>query len=123
MSNFDFNEWADLYQKDPKAFEQRRESELKNLISRASPENRQSLEQTYFKIRMTRLRSKTPLQSAIESSKLMWESVEKLRENSEKLSGLFNLLKLIDRDIKMTHKKDLSSAQVFQFKVSDKPDR
>lgn len=83
MTNFDFKEWADLYQVDPVAFEQRREAVLEGYVASVDPEARQALEQTLFRIRMTRERSKSPLQAAIESSKLMWESFGKLREQVE----------------------------------------
>lgn len=85
MTNFDFKEWADLYQVDPVAFEQRREAVLEGYVASVDPEARQALEQTLFRIRMIRQRSKSPLQAAMESSKLMWESFGKLREQVETL--------------------------------------
>jgi len=85
MTHFDFKEWADLYQVDPAAFEQRREAVLEGYIASVDPEARHALEQTLFRIRMIRQRAKSPLQSAMESSKLMWESFGKLREQVEKL--------------------------------------
>ncbi|MDP3189503.1 DUF3135 domain-containing protein [Limnobacter sp.] len=85
MTHFDFKEWADLYQVDPAAFEQRREAVLESYVASVDPERRQSLEQTLFRIRMIRQRAKSPLQSALESSKLMWESFGKLREQVQKL--------------------------------------
>jgi len=85
MTNFDFKEWADLYQVDPVAFEQRREAVLEGYVASVDPEARHALEQTLFRIRMIRQRSKSPLQAAMESSKLMWESFGKLREQVEAL--------------------------------------
>ena len=85
MTHFDFKEWADLYQVDPAAFEQRREAVLEGYVASVDPEHRLALEQTLFTIRMIRQRSKSPLQSAMESSKLMWESFGKLREQVQKL--------------------------------------
>lgn len=85
MTEFNFKEWADLYQVDPEAFEQRREAVLEGFVSGVDPAHRQSLEQTLFRIRMTRQRCKSPLQAAMESSRLMWESFGKLREEVEKL--------------------------------------
>jgi len=92
MTHFDFKEWADLYQVDPVAFEQRREAVLEGYVATVDTENRLALEQTLFKIRMVRQRSKSPLQSALESSKLMWESFGKLREHVQ------NGLCLIDQN-------------------------
>lgn len=90
MTQFDFKEWADLYKVDPVAFEQRREAVLEGYVASVEPENRLALEQTLFKIRMIRQRSKSPLQSAMESSKLMWESFGKLREQVQKLEQELN---------------------------------
>ena len=90
MTHFDFKEWADLYQVDPVAFEQRREAVLEGYVASVDPEHRLALEQTLFKIRMIRQRSKSPLQSAMESSKLMWESFGKLREQVQKLEQELN---------------------------------
>lgn len=105
MTHFDFKEWADLYQVDPVAFEQRREAVLEGYVASVDPEHRLSLEQTLFKIRMIRQRAKSPLQSAMESSKLMWESFGKLREQVQKLEQELspaplkqNGLRLIDQN-------------------------
>jgi hypothetical protein len=105
MTHFDFKEWADLYQVDPVAFEQRREAVLEGYVATVDTENRLALEQTLFKIRMVRQRSKSPLQSALESSKLMWESFGKLREHVQKLEQELNSaplrqngLRLIDQN-------------------------
>lgn len=105
MTHFDFKEWADLYQVDPVAFEQRREAVLEGYIASVDPERRLSLEQTLFRIRMIRQRSKSPLQSAMESSRLMWESFGKLREQVQALEQEMspaplkqNSLRLIDKN-------------------------
>lgn len=134
MTHFDFKEWADLYQVDPVAFEQRREAVLEGYVASVDPEHRLSLEQTLFKIRMIRQRSKSPLQSAMESSKLMWESFGKLREQVQKLEQELspaplkqNGLRLIDSN----HSADVESsieqseptanlARVIPFTVSGK---
>ena len=89
MTNFDYNEWSNLYKVDPAAFEQRRDVTLEEALKRTScPETRLSLEQTLFRIRMVRQRSKSPLQSAMEASKLMWESFAKLKAHVEQLQEL-----------------------------------
>lgn len=136
MTHFDFKEWADLYKVDPVAFEQRREAVLEGYVASVDPESRHALEQTLFRIRMIRQRSKSPLQSAMESSKLMWESFGKLREQVNKLEQELspaplrqNGLRLIDLSNSSTDQElntqamveDTSkSAQVYQFKASNK---
>ena len=143
MTNFDFKEWADLYQVDPAAFELRREAVLEGYVASADPAHRLSLEQTLFKIRMIRQRSKSPLQSAMESSRLMWESFGKLREQVENLdqelqspqAATRNSLRLIKpgmNDVGSTApqmRAELqqgalpSKAQVIDFRASDKRGR
>ncbi len=137
MTNFDFKEWADLYQADPEAFDARREAVLQNFVDNANPESRHSLEQTLFRIKMIRQRSKSPLQSAIESSKLMWESFGKLREEVQRLEAQIdpqplasNGLRLIDANKEAAQPSatpqpepgDLHSnkARVYDFKASNK---
>ncbi|HEY1058703.1 MAG TPA: DUF3135 domain-containing protein [Limnobacter sp.] len=88
MADFDFKEWADLYQVDPDAFNARKEAVLAHFVEQAPEENRPALEQTLFRIRMTARRSKSPLQSAMEANKLMWESFGKLREKLEEFEQL-----------------------------------
>ncbi|MCR2746945.1 DUF3135 domain-containing protein [Limnobacter parvus] len=138
MTHFDFKEWADLYQVDPIAFEQRREAVLEGYVASVDPERRLALEQTLFKIRMVRQRSKSPLQSAMESSKLMWESFGKLREQVNKLEQELspaplrqNGLRLIDSSAEQSQAETPSapeseigetanSARVYRFTVSNK---
>jgi len=83
--DFNFKEWSDLYQVDPEAYERRRGAVLEHFIQSADPDSRLALEQTLFKLEMVRKRAKTPLKSAIEASKLMWESFGKLQEQIDVL--------------------------------------
>lgn len=110
MTHFDFKEWADLYQVDPAAFEQRREAVLEGYVASVDPEHRHSLEQTLFRIRMIRQRAKSPLQSAMESSKLMWESFGKLREQVQKLEQELNPAPLKQNGLRLINSGDASHA-------------
>ena len=87
MIEFDFEDWAKLYEADPKAFEQRRGAALEAFVKQAPDHSRHALEQTLFRIEMTRKTAKSPLQAAINASKLMWESYGKLREHVEMVSA------------------------------------
>lgn len=129
MTHFDFKDWADLYQVDPVAFEQRREAVLEGYVASVDPEHRLALEQTLFKIRMIRQRSKSPLQSAMESSKLMWESFGKLREQVQKLEQELspaplkqNGLRLVDQVDRLTDRAEpvANVARVIPFTASGK---
>ena len=86
MIQFEFEDWANLYKTDPEAFEMRRGAALEAYIQQAPEENRQRLEQTLFRIEMARKTSKSPLQAAINASKLMWESYGKLRDQVEEVA-------------------------------------
>ncbi|MDH4395785.1 MAG: DUF3135 domain-containing protein [Limnobacter sp.] len=83
--DFNFKEWSDLYEVDPEAYERRRGAVLEHFIQSAEPERRLALEQTLFRIEMSRKRSKTPLKTALEASNMMWESFGKLREQLDVL--------------------------------------
>lgn len=81
QTTFDFTYWTQLYQQDPVAFETKRAELLRNVIDEAPESHRHSLEQTLFKIEMTRKTAKNPLHATIKASKLMWESYAKLRDH------------------------------------------
>lgn len=138
MFNIDFEEWSNLYKTDPEAFEKKRLETLKAFIDDNATDkaSRIRLEQTLFRIEMTRKTSKNPLQSAIQASKLMWESVDKLQTNvkvlNEELEDCFNQpgnqLRLIsteptrpntvtqaNKSEKPTKNMSQESAQVFKF--------
>lgn len=124
MTDFDFKEWADLYQVDPLAFEQRREAVLEGYIASVEPDRRLALEQTLFRIRMIRQRSKSPLQSAMESSKLMWESFGKLREQVGKLELELNPAPLKQNGLRLVDSERAASqntAPALQIPKSDEP--
>lgn len=88
MNTFNFEEWAALHEADPEAFEIRREAALSEVVNRADPTSKLLLEQTLFRANMARRRAKSPLQSAMEASNLMWESFGKLREKLNELEEM-----------------------------------
>lgn len=122
MTHFDFKEWADLYQVDPAAFEQRREAVLEGYVASVDPEQRQSLEQTLFRIRMIRQRAKSPLQSAMESSKLMWESFGKLREQVQKLEQELHLAPLKKNGLRLINSGDARNAGSVELRAAEQPE-
>ena len=81
MTDFVFEQWANLYKTDPDAFEKRRIDALQSLIDQADPEQQSAMGHTLFRIEMTRRVSKSPLQAALKSADLMWESYEKLQKH------------------------------------------
>lgn len=139
MSEFDFNEWSTLYAVDPAAFEAKKEAVLTRLVQESDADSQLSLEQTLFRIRMTSKRAKSPLQAAMESSKLMWESFGKLREKLDELNSHLaptpevsgpNSLRLVSPDKQFDQSKTQVSKQfgnpvrqatVLEFRASSKP--
>lgn len=139
MSDFDFNEWATLYAVDPAAFEAKKEAVLSRLVQQCDVDSQLSLEQTLFRIRMTSKRAKSPLQAAMESSKLMWESFGKLREkldelnshlgpsaqasgpNSLRLVGMDNHSEQAMRQVAKQTESPVRRATVLEFRASGKP--
>ena len=89
MQNFEFEQWTQLHSDDPEAFDRRREEALRAFIEQANPDSRQMLEQTLFTLQMHRQKSKSPLQSAIFASNLMWESFGKMRETMNEARATF----------------------------------
>lgn len=88
MTDFNFDQWNALHEVDPEAFETKREAALRQVIdSREDDESRLLLEQTLFRIEMTRRTAKSPLQAALMASNLMWESFGKLQENIAELES------------------------------------
>jgi hypothetical protein len=85
MTEFDFEEWSCLFKADPEAFQERKYALLNDIIAKSAKDIRPKLEHTLFRIRMSEERSKSPLQSAMNSSKLMWECFEKMRTELEVL--------------------------------------
>jgi hypothetical protein len=135
MSNFNFEELAELYQNNPEEFEKKRMSMLEAFIESAPEDHQHSLRQTLFRIEMTRKTSKSPLQSALNASKLMWESYGKLRDVLEEAAEVVtesqqmksqSTLRLLDASEKsneedantMTPIQQAPKAKVIQFRKS-----
>lgn len=89
MQAFDFETWSHLAQSDPAEFEARREAALREFVEQSNPDSRKMLEQTLFTLQMHKQKAKSPLQSAIFASNLMWESYGKLRETMNEARAVF----------------------------------
>lgn len=90
MQEFDFENWSELHSSDPVEFERRREAALQEFIEQANPDSRLMLEQTLFTLQMHKQKAKSPLQSAIFASNLMWESFGKLRTTMDEARSVFD---------------------------------
>ena len=80
-SDFNFDEWMTLHQTDPDAFEEKRKVAIAKLIDSAPASMQARLNGLVFKIDVERKKAKTPLQSCINISTLMWEKFDELKVN------------------------------------------
>lgn len=74
-SEFDFNHWSSLAQKDPVEFENQRQDAIDNMIEQAPAHKRTRLRRLQWKIDQARKLSGSPMAACIKLSNLMWESV------------------------------------------------
>jgi len=86
LEEFDFQEWKTLYQNDPEAFESKRQQWIDSLIDSAPEEYQRRLKGLMFQVETTRQRSKNPVQSCMNISKMMWTSTADLRCFLEELA-------------------------------------
>lgn len=84
-----FDEWAELADKDPGVFEKKRQLLLDEFLSQFPEKRQRRLRGLQFQIDMERRRAKSPLAACIRISDMMWDSVE--GENG--LLHNFNLLR------------------------------
>lgn len=87
---FDFDDWANLAQRDPDGFEQRRVCLIEDAITQAPPALQPRLRGLQFRVDMERRRARTPMASCVRLSRLMWDSVvgeDGLRDTLNRLAG------------------------------------
>lgn len=87
---FNFTEWQTLYQDDPVAFERKRKEWVESTIASAPDEYQRRLKGLMFKVDVARDRSKSPVQSCLEISKMMWNSATDLRTFLDELQLLLS---------------------------------
>jgi hypothetical protein len=73
--DFNFDNWRQLAQEDPEAFEVARTGLVCELIEQAPEEFRQRLEGLQWRIDMVRRQARTPMAAYLKISNMMWESV------------------------------------------------
>ena len=70
-----FDEWRDLAERDPVAFELKRRAAIERLIASAPAERRQRLRCLHWRIDAERRRSSTPMGACIGIYTMMWERI------------------------------------------------
>jgi hypothetical protein len=72
---FDFSAWAELAQRDPAAFEARRQEMLEAALASIPENRRERMRQLQARIEQLRSAAPTPLAACDSIAELMWESV------------------------------------------------
>lgn len=85
-AEFDFQQWSDLAQRSPEAFEQRRRATIEAFLDTSGEQRKMGLllqREIDYEIR----RSGSPQQALSTISKMMWSQLAFLGEELERLSG------------------------------------
>lgn len=102
-----FDEWAELAQRDPEAFEAKRKAVVEATIAMADSDIQERLRRTQWKVDRIRENEKNPMAACIKISELMWDSV----------TGPGGLKPLLDNLIGIEGKPELVKADVIEFQV------
>jgi len=90
---FDFDEWLELAQSDPEAFERRRQRMIEDIIAEAPENLRHRLRCLQWRIDMERARASNPMSACVRLSKMLWDMVYgdngllKAMETLEQMAG------------------------------------
>lgn len=109
-SDFDFGVWMQLAQRDPEAFEQKRQQEIAAFMTELDPESRTRMEKLQWRIDKERERSSSPMESCLRIHNMMWDSVYGER-------GLLYGLELLIQACEMREVKE-HKARILDFKRS-----
>ncbi len=78
-SEFNFEAWKQLHQDNPDSFETMRSQLINDFIQSAPAHYQRRLEGIMFQVNAIRVKSKSPVQSCVEISKMMQNSLGDLR--------------------------------------------
>jgi len=105
----DFEQWAELAQKDPDAFEKCRAQLLAIALNRIPTTRRHKFECLQWRIDSIRYKTKTPLFACMKISQLMWSSFDELQRTCNRVNSNVSLLT-----------KKQKSATVISFRAQPK---
>ncbi len=109
---FNFEQWRTLYETDPEAFEAKRLEVIERTILQAPEAHQRRLRGLMFEVEARRARAKTPMESCIAISSMMWDKFEQLRVQLNKLSDPEALDNVMSGELE----KPKSSARVIAFR-------
>jgi hypothetical protein len=78
IQHIDFEQWAQLAQHDPHAFEQLRHRLLEAYIARSSSEHQDRLRRLQWRIDRLREQASNPMSACVQISNLMWDTFDQL---------------------------------------------
>ena len=87
LDKFSFDEWKDLFERDPELFERYRKQLLEQQIELAPESARPRLLGLIFQMEAEALRSPTPISYSLRLSAMMMDSFEELRQKLAMLTG------------------------------------
>lgn len=80
QSNFNFDEWLELSQRDPETFESRRLASIEEFINSVPQDKQHRLRCLQWKIDRVREKMPTPLAACVAISDMMWDSLDRLNQ-------------------------------------------
>jgi hypothetical protein len=83
-SALDFDEWANLARSNPAAFEAKRRQYIEAFINTVPEDKRQRLVGLQWQIDQARRLARSPMASCIAISNMMWQSLERLRQEQNR---------------------------------------
>lgn len=86
--DYAFEDWRQLHETDPEAFELRRKEALEAVILAAPADMQQRLRGVQFRVDMERARAGSDLAACLKAHSMMWDSLVRLRDALSELSDL-----------------------------------
>ena len=87
LEKFEFDEWKELFERDPELFDHYRKKLLEHQIKLAPESARPRLQGLMFQMEAEALRSPTPISYSMRLSAMMMQKFDELRENLALLTG------------------------------------
>lgn len=84
---FDFDEWRQLAQEDPEAFERRRRAVVEALIAQAPRSRQARLQGLQFRIDLERRKADSPLAAALRLQEMLAAQLQELAQALERLGA------------------------------------
>lgn len=75
-TSFNFDEWMQLAQENPEAFEEKRLNAIQDVLSTTEGQSQKRLEGLQWQIDQMRTNTENPMAACLNISKMMWENVQ-----------------------------------------------